>query len=697
MSTQTSTTPLHFEVLKYLKTIQSRHGIAEEQHIRYRQYCTRRLHRVRTNSAIKLPLKAGKKYTKTVITPQIAKTTDHLVIPLLLAERAWAYANEDQVNLESPLDDNNGRDENFLRRHVTTRFRKSVQHAKEFETLCVQVGDSYTQLQAHFYSEWLQGVSAIGTNSLEQAHKSFTTCKNILTGLLDLKDAELTAICMERLGSINSYLSFCNSRLKRSGIDINALSLTTQDPVLLAKLGALSNENNITSGLESSNNEDDIVQFGNSKFDILNLKVKNLIIDAKELYRNYIHLDSESNENIINKVTIDQEKDDKKDEKHLFNKQTLLLNKLSSTYDNIITLLNQDLKQAEIAQSRAQTTTNENNIRQINGVLLFSTFLKFETSFTRHVLQLYDLMYKFDVKQAVTIKTIHVMIDRLIHIVQSGINLYQQNSHYFSQDTTFKSNLIQFTQSLTALQHTYTIIYYLSILEAQFKAFQTNSTPIFPKDFSSIETNDLAFLKLTSLKDRSKSLFSLTKLTINELTTQLAVSGGNNNIGNILGSFGLVQGVQCSSHFEKVLKQKIAQLKVVNSQVKVIYYSSNDSIVDDNNNNTNINTDDSKPALMDRLNEYSVGQAKNQYDIINLIPTTMPIPAKPFVFDTAYGIVINDNEYNQQQIKQQQELLQQQQQQRQQQSQQDPTQATTTSQSTRDEDAPKSFWSRLWG
>jgi len=165
--------------------------------------------------------------------------------------------------------------------------------------------------------------------------------------------------------------------------------------------------------------------------------------------------------------------------------------------------------------------------------------------------------------------------------------------------------------------------------------------------------------------------------------------------------------VQCSSHFEKVLKQKIAQLKVVNSQVKVIYYSSNDSIVDNNNNNnnnntttnTNINSDDSKAALMDRLNEYSVGQAKNQYDIINLIPSTMPIPAKPFVFDTAYGIVINDNEYNQQQIKQQQELLQQQQQQqkRQQQSQQDPTQATTTSQSTRDEDAPKSFWSRLWG
>ncbi len=44
---QQETEKLQFDILKVIKEQQSRHGIREGSHLRYREYCTRRLHSVR--------------------------------------------------------------------------------------------------------------------------------------------------------------------------------------------------------------------------------------------------------------------------------------------------------------------------------------------------------------------------------------------------------------------------------------------------------------------------------------------------------------------------------------------------------------------------------------------------------------------------------------------------------------------------
>eukprot|EP00049_Salpingoeca_infusionum_P005628 m.94621 g.94621 ORF g.94621 m.94621 type:complete len:157 (-) comp13023_c0_seq4:24889-25359(-) len=72
---------------------QRQHGLRHADYTRYRQYVTRKLHRMR--KALKVP--QGKhKFSKRPIT--VATVTDerHLMIPLFLADRAWAYFHEDK-------------------------------------------------------------------------------------------------------------------------------------------------------------------------------------------------------------------------------------------------------------------------------------------------------------------------------------------------------------------------------------------------------------------------------------------------------------------------------------------------------------------------------------------------------------------------------------------------------------------------
>ena len=57
---------------------------------RYRGYCSRRLARIR--KAVKFVQGDKKKFTKKEVTLEVIKDPKFLLIPLMTAERAWAYA-----------------------------------------------------------------------------------------------------------------------------------------------------------------------------------------------------------------------------------------------------------------------------------------------------------------------------------------------------------------------------------------------------------------------------------------------------------------------------------------------------------------------------------------------------------------------------------------------------------------------------
>ena len=136
---------LTLDILQIVKVSQSQHGLRHGDHMRYRQYCTRRLARI--YKALKFSHGRGR-YQKRTLEPELVASADHLLIPLVSAERAWSYGME--------LKSDAGSDPR-KRAHMIRRLKKATMHAAELVQLCKQLGSARTALEAEAYSSYIFG------------------------------------------------------------------------------------------------------------------------------------------------------------------------------------------------------------------------------------------------------------------------------------------------------------------------------------------------------------------------------------------------------------------------------------------------------------------------------------------------------------------------------------------------------------
>ena len=136
------------DILQIVKVSQSQHGLRHGDHMRYRQYCTRRLARI--YKALKFSHGRGR-YQKRTLEPELVASADHLLIPLVSAERAWSYGME--------LKSDAGSDPR-KRAHMIRRLKKATMHAAELVQLCKQLGSARTALEAEAYSSYILAVSS---------------------------------------------------------------------------------------------------------------------------------------------------------------------------------------------------------------------------------------------------------------------------------------------------------------------------------------------------------------------------------------------------------------------------------------------------------------------------------------------------------------------------------------------------------
>ena len=124
------------KLLPLTKSLQSKHGLRHGDYQRYRGYCSRRLARLR--KVLKIVQGERKKFTKKDVTialleqavtvnNEISNEAKHLQVPLMNAERAWAYAM--QLKFEMNTDPRK-------KYHMINRLRKARNYANELEQLC---------------------------------------------------------------------------------------------------------------------------------------------------------------------------------------------------------------------------------------------------------------------------------------------------------------------------------------------------------------------------------------------------------------------------------------------------------------------------------------------------------------------------------------------------------------------------------
>ncbi|KAK4306411.1 hypothetical protein Pmani_021767 [Petrolisthes manimaculis] len=136
------------KVLHEVREAQLSHGLRHGDYQLYRQYCSRRLRRLRK----KLDLIQGdkKNFRKKVVTVDHLKDDKFLYIPLMTVERYWAYAM--QLKEES-------QQETRKKFSMRNKLRKAAQAVITLEKLVEESGvfDARTQLEVQGYSAWLQG------------------------------------------------------------------------------------------------------------------------------------------------------------------------------------------------------------------------------------------------------------------------------------------------------------------------------------------------------------------------------------------------------------------------------------------------------------------------------------------------------------------------------------------------------------
>ncbi|XP_003725432.3 signal recognition particle subunit SRP68 [Strongylocentrotus purpuratus] len=187
------------EVLSIIKESQLQHGLRHGDYQRYRSYCTRRLRRVR--KSLKFSYGNRNKFVKRQIKEEIVKDVRFLYLPLVCAERSWAYAM--QLKTE-------GNTEPRKRFHVMSRLRKAVKFAAELEALSQSDKcDARSKLEAKAYFGYMKGMVLFEEEKWENCIETLSEAKTIYEKLASALNEEQSAIYLQRVEEISPSIRYC--------------------------------------------------------------------------------------------------------------------------------------------------------------------------------------------------------------------------------------------------------------------------------------------------------------------------------------------------------------------------------------------------------------------------------------------------------------------------------------------------------
>ena len=198
---QEDSKPISLKLLSLIKEQQQKHGLRHADYQRYRGYCSRRLRRIR--KAVGLIQGEKKKFNKKEVSEEILKEDKHLHIPLVTAERAWAYYM--QLKFESNSDPRK-------KFHMINRLRKARKYAEQLESVCADSDkvDARTKLETQAYSCWLGGTLCFETSKWSDAQTLLTKAKTIFESLSQAVGEEEGALFRQKMDEITPSLRYCS-------------------------------------------------------------------------------------------------------------------------------------------------------------------------------------------------------------------------------------------------------------------------------------------------------------------------------------------------------------------------------------------------------------------------------------------------------------------------------------------------------
>ncbi|XP_066931893.1 signal recognition particle subunit SRP68-like [Clytia hemisphaerica] len=229
------------ELLPLIKEAQQHHGLRHGDYQRYRQYCQRRLKRIRNSLNFKLGTRHGFKGKK--ITQETVNDPRFLHIILMEAERCWSHAMELKLYANT---------EPRKKFHMVRKLSKASKYADDLKDLCnIDQVDARTKLEVQAYSYWMTANMKFEVQNWQTAIDLYTQSRSIYEKLSSaFMDEDTKMLYLQRVEEISPNIRYCAYNLGQGGLDINELmkmrSKATGQDMLAAKIDSSKKRNETT-------------------------------------------------------------------------------------------------------------------------------------------------------------------------------------------------------------------------------------------------------------------------------------------------------------------------------------------------------------------------------------------------------------------------------------------------------------------
>lgn len=196
--------PFAQKIFSLISNQQAANGLRHNDHLRYRQYCSRRLRRLR--SALRFT--CGSKRFKAVPFPANFEDARYLQIPLMCAERSWAYGVQLKAD-NAAAAQMNAR----WRHHSISRLAKAVKWAQFLESVCKVHGDNRTQLEAEAYESFMSGTYLVEKEEWSEASAKLTRCRKVCEHLSLASEQAEAAIFKGKVQELVPLIRECRFNL----------------------------------------------------------------------------------------------------------------------------------------------------------------------------------------------------------------------------------------------------------------------------------------------------------------------------------------------------------------------------------------------------------------------------------------------------------------------------------------------------
>ncbi|OQR72147.1 signal recognition particle 68 kDa protein-like [Tropilaelaps mercedesae] len=191
------------EVLRLIKEAQQKHGLRHGDFQRYRNYCSRRIRRLRC--ALHFMQGTKNRYNPKNVSDELLLKTGDLRYPciiLMQAERCWGYAMQDRQECTS---------EPRKKFHMRQRLRKALQYADGLSALCGSSAacDARTKLECQAYAAFMRGSYLFERNKWKEAMDAYSTAQTIYEKLGSALNEDERELYQQRVDEITPNLRYC--------------------------------------------------------------------------------------------------------------------------------------------------------------------------------------------------------------------------------------------------------------------------------------------------------------------------------------------------------------------------------------------------------------------------------------------------------------------------------------------------------